>query len=295
MIKISISITLFCYVLLFTPLQGQEQIWTTTEGQGGVLLEKFEVLKRKKHVKHGQYERYYRAGQTNIVANFTQGKLDGKWSSLHWNGKVAVKGTYRSGDQTGIWQYFDTDGTERVMANFYEDSILWTYYGPKHDSIRFVTIDGELHANWEYFNEELRIVDPESDSIYPVPQIDPVFIMTRYSAKQRIIGPVPNEPAFAIGIDAFNRYLKDYVNLPRSLFPSGRSGEGIKKTCYIQLTLNQIGDMEKLNIIRSFSKQLDKELKRVIEEMPLWFPALDNGRPVKTILTIPYTFQATIM
>ena len=47
-----------------------------------------------------------------------------------------------------------------------------------------------------------------------------------------------------------------------------------------------------MKIISSGRADLDKEVLRVINKMPLWKPGLQNGKPVSVYFNLPVTFKS---
>ena len=297
--------------------QAQELMWTRIVNDQGQLLEDYEVLKKKKKVRHGLYRKYYRSGQLNIEGNYSEGVLNGPWKSLHYDGGLAVSGEYLDGEWIGNWSYYDLDSTLCVEGSFDKNKRvgLWSFVG---DGANEVVLDYEVgipNGEWRLLNQDTliasclfqegEVIDDsflirgddsvhKKDTVYTVPDHPAVFFMLNYNNHHRILGPGENEPMFAKGTDAFSRYVQDYVMLPISVFPSPGQKANPKRTCYLQVLINQIGKVEGVSILRSFNKDLDKELRRVIMAMPMWVPAINEGIPVKSMITVPYTFKVVV-
>ena len=54
--------------------------------------------------------------------------------------------------------------------------------------------------------------------------------------------------------------------------------------------VNKIGQIEAVKIIGSGRPDLDKEVMRVINKMPIWKPGIQNGSPVSVYFNLPVTF-----
>ncbi len=306
-----VSVLFFAFTV---NVQAQEVMWTRVQSPSGQLLEDFQVLKKKKKIRHGKYRKYYHSGQVNIIGNYSYGVLNGEWKSLHYDGGLAVSGAYLDGEWIGNWNYYDLDSTLCVVGNYENNKRVgkWSFIGEDGFRVRLGYEAGLPNGVWEIINqdtliatcsflegeveeESFKIISPDSvlpeDTVYTVPEYPAVFFMLNYNNHHRTLGPDENEPMFAMGMEAFSRYLQDYVMLPKSVFPSrGQIGKP-KSTCYLQVVINQVGVVEGVEVIRSFNKDLDKELKRIIMAMPMWVPAINEGIPVKSMITVPYTFN----
>ncbi|HEX5168148.1 MAG TPA: TonB family protein [Cyclobacteriaceae bacterium] len=82
--------------------------------------------------------------------------------------------------------------------------------------------------------------------------------------------------------DYFNRELK---------YPSEGLVDSIQGIVTVSFLINTKGKPEKIEIKNSLGEVFDREVKKVIENMPLWRPASVNGNPVSSRLSVPLTFQ----
>lgn len=96
--------------------------------------------------------------------------------------------------------------------------------------------------------------------------------------------PVPTAPAFPGGKDVWLSFL----NRNLKALPFLREGEQRKGI----LTFNVLADgrIENLQLTQSAGVAYDNELLRVLKRMPLWKPALLEGRPVDLAVTQPFQF-----
>jgi hypothetical protein len=296
----------------------QELIVKTVKESDGFIREEFEVLRNRKSVKNGYYKRFYNDGKVNINATFLDNKLNGKWESLHPEGIVAAAGGYVSDQMSGEWEYHDADGSLCVKGSYTDDreNGTWEYYRPGNFRMIVHYSSGVPDGNWEFFHDNqpvarCRLIDgkygPETfslsadslmsafDTVYIAPDEPALFYMLRFSKKERPRDPTPGEPRFYKGMPAVKSYLAEYVTLPLSLFPTGNNPPLIKKTCYAQITISRSGIVEKVEILRSFSADLDRELTDTILKMPVWMPAINRGIPVRSVITVPFTFESFVI
>ncbi len=95
-------------------------------------------------------------------------------------------------------------------------------------------------------------------------------------AKENIMAP-----QFLGGKDSLNTFLKKNFKYER------------KGTCSypnnirIQFTVEETGEITNIKYIKPADVKTYKETMRVVELMPKWEPARENGKPIKTIVTLP--------
>jgi len=92
-------------------------------------------------------------------------------------------------------------------------------------------------------------------------------------------------PQFPGGTDALIKFILKNIHQPDDLQP----GEKIRVVA--SLVVSKTGAVENVKIISSGRADLDKEVLRVINKMPLWKPGKQNGQPVSVYFNLPVTFQ----
>ena len=189
-------------------IQAQEVMWTRIEASDGRLLEDYQVLKKKKRVRHGKYRKYYKSGQLNIEGNYSKGVLNGAWKSLHYDGGLAVSGAYLGGEWIGTWSYYDLDSSLCVEGSFEKNKRVgkWIFIGEGGYQVKLDYRAGILNGEWELVNqdtliascsfmdgkvkaERFKIMLDESviqkDTVYTVPEYPAIFFMLNYSNRNR--------------------------------------------------------------------------------------------------------------
>ncbi len=149
---------------------------------------------------------------------------------------------------------------------------------PKHYEKYEVVIDEEpLETEFEPFNTEAEegdkiefqipediIEEPEKDSIYQIPE------------KQ----PVP--PGGMMGL---RYYLAKNIKYPQEAVTNDVQGK-----VYVRFVVNKKGLIENVQVLRGVHPLLDKEALRVVKNMPKWKPGEQAGRPVSVWFTVPIVF-----
>ncbi|NJO90546.1 MAG: energy transducer TonB [Chloroflexia bacterium] len=65
---------------------------------------------------------------------------------------------------------------------------------------------------------------------------------------------------------------------------------GIQGKVFVQFSVNNIGELEDIKIVKGVHDLLDKEALRVVNLSPYWEPGFQFAIPVKVQFTFPITF-----
>jgi len=82
-----------------------------------------------------------------------------------------------------------------------------------------------------------------------------------------------------------NEYLRKNVHYPVEAREIGSEG-----TVYLKFEISSTGKVRKVKVVRGVDALLDKEAIRVIENMPLWTPAMQGDKKVATSTGISIKF-----
>jgi TonB family protein len=89
-----------------------------------------------------------------------------------------------------------------------------------------------------------------------------------------------------------NGYPDLYGYFDRELtYPEEAMGDSIQGVVTIVFSINTSGKTENIQIENSLGKAFDQEVLRVVGMMPPWNAASYNGKPVKSKVSLPLTFQ----
>lgn len=128
-------------------------------------------------------------------------------------------------------------------------------------------------------------VDFENDNT-PVPDHEETY----HIEKEPAIYEVVDESAeFPGGREALNKYLSDHLVLPDAVLTGNVSGK-----CYVRFVVSEKGQIWQVQIRKGVDgcPECDKEAKRMIEKMPNWIPAKNNGKEVSSWYILPIKFVA---
>ncbi len=115
-------------------------------------------------------------------------------------------------------------------------------------------------------------VDPKPEPIYiekPLPPVLSAEIM----------------PSFPGGDKAMLEYFTQNIT-----YPALARKEGISGLVYLQITINDKGEVVDVIILRGVGAGCDKEAFRVVSNMPIWTPGMQGGKAVAVKLTVPIRF-----
>ena len=93
-----------------------------------------------------------------------------------------------------------------------------------------------------------------------------------------------SDAQFPGGIESFRRFLTYHLITPDDL----QAGE--KKTVLVRFKVDVDGSISNAQIMQSGGEKYDKEVLRVLNKMPKWVPATQNGVKVATWFTQPVSF-----
>ena len=88
-------------------------------------------------------------------------------------------------------------------------------------------------------------------------------------------------PEFKGGMDSLRKYIEENLTYPK--------GHTVRGTMYVSFVIDTTGKVLDPKILRGIhnADELDKEVLRVIREMPDWIPGENNGKKVKVRFNLP--------
>ncbi len=93
-------------------------------------------------------------------------------------------------------------------------------------------------------------------------------------------------PEYPGGIEALKKFMLRNLKQPDDLQP------GEKIVVMASFVVNKNGEIEQIKIIKSGRADLDKEVQRVVNKMPVWKPGMQNGNAVAVYFNLPVTFMS---
>jgi len=112
----------------------------------------------------------------------------------------------------------------------------------------------------------------------------------RSSSNPEVFTIVESQPEFPGGIPALMKFVKNNISTPDVLIKNELVGK-----VYLRFIVNEDGSVTSIEVMKGIEgcSECDEEAMRVLSMMPLWKPAIMQGRPVKSYFNIPIRFQST--
>ena len=134
-----------------------------------------------------------------------------------------------------------------------------------------------------------KAVDPPIDivSTSPTPSIEEMFGSEEPDEKAPevedydLIPAAPKE-----GMESFYNYLYENIEYPEHLI-----GRNISGKVYVSFEIDEKGAITDIQILKGFDKKLEREIIRILKEAPAWVPAQKGYTKVRTLHTIPFSFN----
>jgi periplasmic protein TonB len=94
-------------------------------------------------------------------------------------------------------------------------------------------------------------------------------------------------PMYPGGQTALSDYIANHIDYPQMAIDDNKQG-----TVNVQFMVDENGKVQNAKVVGSkLGDGLDEEAERVISSMPKWNAGMVKGKPVKTRITVPITYQ----
>jgi TonB family protein len=93
-------------------------------------------------------------------------------------------------------------------------------------------------------------------------------------------------PEFPGGPDSLHAYLSRTIQYPQDARDKGVSG-----TVLAEFVVEKDGRVGQVTIKVPLFPSCDEEVVRVLQLMPLWKPATNQGQPIRCFFSVPVTFR----
>jgi len=113
--------------------------------------------------------------------------------------------------------------------------------------------------------------------------VDPVAFFKAVTGREITISERP--AGYRYGIAALMRFLTLNIRYPLEARLMGKTGR-----VFVSVQIDEQGNATGVSILRGANEHLDKEAVGVVRTLNNWLPAIREGVPVKSIVTIPVTF-----
>lgn len=238
---------------------------------------------------------------------YREGDREGPYNVYHLNGKLKEKGFYKKDKKIGYVIYWTDAGTlKQTLQYFYRekftpnDSFKIISY---HDSNRqelvkngFGYFDGDLFETG--LIEKGKIVNGYRDSVWHINTGDSVMSLevyrngvfisgeSTYKGKRFTYEKIIEQAEFPGQAQAMYKFLQK-----NQQYPSAARWANIQGKVFVKFTIDRVGNIGDIRVIRSLDKILDQEAVRLIKISPKWVPGKLRGVPSKSDFVLPVYFK----
>lgn len=137
----------------------------------------------------------------------------------------------------------------------------------QNSSLRLKSFSNQLNNLSKYDNSSVR--EYAKDKIISKPKINKNI----------------REAMFPGGDSNFNSFIRKNL-----VYPAKAKELGMERTLDVEIIINEDGTVKRI-AKQTMVPYFDEEVDRLIKLMPKWTPAMENGKPIKSILKFPVKFQ----
>ncbi|MFD1140759.1 energy transducer TonB [Larkinella insperata] len=106
------------------------------------------------------------------------------------------------------------------------------------------------------------------------------------SSNRMVFTVTEKPPQFPGGMNQLGEYMRKNMRYPEAARQAGREGK-----VFVTFIVTDQGRIEQARVLRNVDPQLDAEAVRLIESMPVWTPAKQNGNSVNCRFNLPVDFR----
>ena len=235
-----------------------------------------------------------------ITKAYSQELLSVRYYDRYWLACDSIISEYKrefylNKDSTYLIKDYYSDGKIQMIANYktytpmVEDGNFEFYYKNGQLNLKGNYCNGKLCGTWIKYNEsgnEVDSLDYDFNIIYSDNKINKEVKIYYNNQLYCSIDSIDSMPKFKnLDDQAFQKYIANNLVYPLHAFKYHKDGEVI-----IKFVVDQNGNVNNIEIVKSAYKDLDKESVRVIASSPKWEPGYSNNLPINVEYTIPIKF-----
>jgi TonB family protein len=247
---------------------------------------------------------YYKNGEklfhtTSINASFPL-KLQGIYTTFFQNGNKMSERKFANGEMTGeSTMYFPNGGLyNKKSIQFTATDTLVLFQECRDTSGKILTTNG--NGAWITYNDDFsraiengKVVNGLQDSVWTTTLRDDYSYKVKFkngkkvldSATGKILTFVSMVPEFPGGLDAFGHFLTNNLRYPATARENHIQGRVI-----ISFIVEIDGALTNVKVAHGIGGGCDEEAMRVMKMSPKWKPAMQDGKPVRSMYNIPISF-----
>ncbi len=226
------------------------------------------------------------------------------------NGKIESFGRQIHNKREGICMSFYSNGMMRDSATYHNDravgeKLSWWPNGMSADSVGHVNdsmdvevswfdngavsqagylLNGQMQGKWQFFNRDGQLTAMEK---YDHGKVLSKEFYKPDGSPLTDTSKVNTEASFKGGMNGWANYLGKNLYWP----PDYKFTNGDMATVVIQITINEEGKPEDVEVVTPFHPSFDKIALDIVRRSPAWTPATSHNRKVKKFFRQPVTFQ----
>jgi TonB family protein len=175
-------------------------------------------------------------------------------------------------------------GEYRSIDPLIEDGEFIFFHWNGHISHKGNYKDGELVGDWLIYNEAGDLIRTINYDFEVNETAEPGYESGEYDQVAEFIGI-----EYSIETDE-TVDLQDFL-ATEIVYPPMAFKYNIQGKVYVHFMINEDGSVSDALVVRTLHKDLDKEALRIIRNMPVWKPAIKEGKPARIAYTFPVVFS----
>jgi TonB family protein len=200
------------------------------------------------------------------------------------------------------WLGINIKYPEDARKNNIEGTVFLSFIIEKDGSVSGVSVLRSVNSSLD--NEAKRVIALMPKWTPGIQEGKPVRVQYRLPIRFELKNNElkPNNPDSLYSTDNNYRLLQEKPRFPGDVFkwlagnlkyPEDARKNNIQGTVYVKFIIENDGSVTNAAVIASVvgGDSLDKEALRVVNSMPNWIPAQQDGHPVRTEYTLPIRFK----
>jgi TonB family protein len=235
--------------------------------------------------------KYFDSSGNELIQNGT-----GEWlndsiesNSLENKGLCRLKGHFKDSLRTGTWKLYRIEDNKLIhteqfrKGKFLEASVyepLFDSYGTTNFEFldKFPDINLDRLKRMESFALDSTVF-PKSLLSADVTTILRVVTGKNYFVKNRRAG-------YTYGDQNLLDFIGSNIRYPRNAIENKITGK-----VYVKVVIDSNGSPKEVSIYKGINKDLDEEALRVVKLIDSWLPAIKEGKPIESSISIPVLFD----
>jgi protein TonB len=141
----------------------------------------------------------------------------------------------------------------------------------------------------DYIEPSINVVEPEVPDIIVEPKTKTIEKPMIFAERMPVFGEcntLEKEAREKCSVEAMMKYVYKHIKYPAIARENGAEGNVVAR-----FVIDKKGQVTNVEIVRDFGFGSGQALERLLNHMPKWEAAMQNGRRVKVILTLPVKFK----